>query len=127
MTKKRRLYESIANLMVSFASADYALCAFKLLHYRDDRDDLARARCKRADERRIARRAPRESKKEGGKLNLYASLSGNSIDVILPTFQKRFAGVTVDHTDATADKLIARIVAEGSPTRSAPGCRTSRR
>jgi len=68
-----------------------------------------------------------KAKKEGGKLNLYASLSGNSIDVILPTFQKRFAGVTVDHTDATADKLIARIVAEGSPTRSAPGCRTSRR
>ncbi len=54
-----------------------------------------------------------KAKKEGGKLNLYASLSGNSIDVILPAFQKRFAGVTVDHTDATADKLIARIVAEG--------------
>jgi iron(III) transport system substrate-binding protein len=54
-----------------------------------------------------------KAKKEGGKLNLYASLSGNSIDVILPTFQKRFPGVTVDHTDATGDKLIARIVAEG--------------
>src|SRR6266508_27697 len=54
-----------------------------------------------------------KAKKEGGKLNLYASLSGNSIDVILPAFQKRFPGVTVDHTDATADKLIARIVAEG--------------
>ena len=54
-----------------------------------------------------------KTKKEGGKLNLYASLSGNSIDVILPAFQKRFPGVTVDHTDATGDKLIARIVAEG--------------
>jgi iron(III) transport system substrate-binding protein len=54
-----------------------------------------------------------KAKKEGGKLNLYASLSGNSVDVILPAFQKRFPGVTVDHTDATADKLIARIVAEG--------------
>ena len=31
-----------------------------------------------------------KTKKEGGKLNLYASLSGNSIDVILPAFQKRF-------------------------------------
>ena len=51
-----------------------------------------------------------KTKKEGGKLNLYASLSGNSIDVILPAFQKRFPGVTVDHTDATGDKLIARIV-----------------
>jgi hypothetical protein len=37
-----------------------------------------------------------KTKKEGGKLNLYASLSGNSIDVILPAFQKRFPGVTVD-------------------------------
>jgi ABC-type glycerol-3-phosphate transport system substrate-binding protein len=54
-----------------------------------------------------------KAKKEGGKLNLYASLSGNSIDVILPAFQKRFPGVTVDHFDATGDKLIARIVAEG--------------
>jgi iron(III) transport system substrate-binding protein len=54
-----------------------------------------------------------KAKKEGGKLNLYASLSQNSIDVILPAFQKRFPGVTVDHTDATGDKLIARIVAEG--------------
>jgi iron(III) transport system substrate-binding protein len=54
-----------------------------------------------------------KAKKEGGKLNLYASLSGSSIDVILPAFQKRFPGITVDHIDATGDKLIARIVAEG--------------
>jgi iron(III) transport system substrate-binding protein len=54
-----------------------------------------------------------KAKKEGGKLNLYASLSANSIEVILPAFMKRFPAVTVDHTDATGDKLIARIVAEG--------------
>jgi iron(III) transport system substrate-binding protein len=54
-----------------------------------------------------------KAKKEGDKLNLYASLSQNSIDVILPAFQKRFPGITVDHFDATGDKLIARIVAEG--------------
>ena len=54
-----------------------------------------------------------KAKKEGGKLNLYASLSANSIEVILPAFMKRFPGITVDHTDATGDKLIARIVAEG--------------
>ena len=53
-----------------------------------------------------------KAKKEGGKLNLYASLSSASIDGILPAFQKRFPGITVDHTDATGDKLIARIVAE---------------
>jgi len=54
-----------------------------------------------------------KAKKEGGKLNLYASLSANSIEVIFPAFSKRFPGLTVDHTDATGDKLIARIVAEG--------------
>lgn len=54
-----------------------------------------------------------KAKKEGGKLNLYPSLSANSIEVILPAFMKRFPGITVDHTDATGDKLIARIVAEG--------------
>ena len=54
-----------------------------------------------------------KAKKEGGKLNLYASLSANSIEVILPAFSKRFPGLSVDHTDATGDKLIARIVAEG--------------
>ncbi len=54
-----------------------------------------------------------KAKKEGGKLNIYASLSANSIEVILPAFMKRFPGITVDHTDATGDKLIARIVAEG--------------
>jgi iron(III) transport system substrate-binding protein len=53
-----------------------------------------------------------KAKKKGGKLNLYASLSANSIEVILPAFMKRFSGITVDHTDATGDKLIARIVAE---------------
>ncbi len=54
-----------------------------------------------------------KAKKEGGKLNLYASLSANSIEVIFPAFMKRFPGIAVDHTDATGDKLIARIVAEG--------------
>lgn len=54
-----------------------------------------------------------KAKREGGKLNLYASLSSASIDGILPAFQKRFPGIVVDHTDATGDKLIARIVAEG--------------
>ena len=60
------------------------------------------------------------AKKEGGKLNLYASLSGASIEVILPAFQKRFPGIVVDHTDATGDKLIARIVTEGRGGRVIP-------
>jgi ABC-type Fe3+ transport system substrate-binding protein len=32
--------------------------------------------------------------------------------VILPAFMKRFPGVTIDHIDATADQLLARIVSE---------------
>lgn len=39
--------------------------------------------------------------KKGGKLNLYASLSANSVKDILPAFMKRFPGITADHTGAT--------------------------
>jgi iron(III) transport system substrate-binding protein len=53
-----------------------------------------------------------KAKKEGGKLNLYVALSQRSIEVILPAFMKRFPGVIIDHFDATADKLVARHVAE---------------
>jgi iron(III) transport system substrate-binding protein len=53
-----------------------------------------------------------KAKKEGGKLTIYAALSARSMEVILPAFMKRFPGVTIDHIDATADKLLARIVAE---------------
>lgn len=53
-----------------------------------------------------------KAKKEGGKLTIYAALSAKSMEVILPAFMKRFPGVIIDHIDATADQLIARIVAE---------------
>jgi iron(III) transport system substrate-binding protein len=53
-----------------------------------------------------------KAKKEGGKLTLYAALSARSMEVILPAFTKRFPAVSIDHIDATADKLLARIVAE---------------
>ena len=51
-------------------------------------------------------------KKEGGKLTIYAALSARSMEVILPTFLKRFPAVTLEHIDATADQLLARIAAE---------------
>ncbi|HXG52365.1 MAG TPA: extracellular solute-binding protein [candidate division Zixibacteria bacterium] len=51
-------------------------------------------------------------KREGGKLTIYAALSARSMEVIFPAFKKRFPAVTLDHIDATADKLLARIVAE---------------
>jgi iron(III) transport system substrate-binding protein len=53
-----------------------------------------------------------KAKKEGGKLTVYAALSARSMEVILPAFMKRFPGVTVDHIDATADQLLARISTE---------------
>ena len=53
-----------------------------------------------------------KAKKEGGKLTLYAPLSARAMEVIPQAFMKRFPGVTVDHIDATPDKLLARIVTE---------------
>jgi iron(III) transport system substrate-binding protein len=53
-----------------------------------------------------------KAKKEGGKLTLYAPLSARAMDVIPAAFMKRFPGVTVEHIDATPDKLLARIVTE---------------
>jgi ABC-type glycerol-3-phosphate transport system substrate-binding protein len=51
-------------------------------------------------------------KKEAGKLAIYAALSARSMEIILPAFLKRFPAVTLDHIDATADQLLARIAAE---------------
>jgi iron(III) transport system substrate-binding protein len=53
-----------------------------------------------------------KAKKEGGKLTLYAPLSARAMEVIPAGFMKRFPGVTVEHIDATPDKLLARIVTE---------------
>jgi iron(III) transport system substrate-binding protein len=53
-----------------------------------------------------------KAKKEGGKLTLYAPLSARAMEVIPAGFMKRFPGMTVDHIDATPDKLLARIVTE---------------
>jgi iron(III) transport system substrate-binding protein len=49
---------------------------------------------------------------EGGKLSFYGTLAQINAQVVLPTFEKRFPGIKVDHVDATADKLIARAMAE---------------
>ena len=53
-----------------------------------------------------------EKAKKEGKITLYAPLSPHAMSVIPPAFMKRFPGVTVDHIDATSDKLIARVLAE---------------
>ena len=53
-----------------------------------------------------------EKAKKEGRITLYAPLSPNAMSVIPPAFMKRFPGVSVDHIDATSDKLIARVLAE---------------
>jgi iron(III) transport system substrate-binding protein len=50
--------------------------------------------------------------KEGGTLNFYGVLAQINAERILPVFEKRFAGVKINHVDATADKLAARAITE---------------
>jgi iron(III) transport system substrate-binding protein len=49
---------------------------------------------------------------EGGTLNFYGTLAQINAEIILPLFEKRFPGIKVNHVDATADQLAARIIAE---------------
>ena len=53
-----------------------------------------------------------EKAKKEGKITLYAPLSAQAMTVVPAAFMKRFPGITVDHIDATSDKLIARVLAE---------------
>src|SRR5687767_2098425 len=50
--------------------------------------------------------------KEGGGLNFYGTLAQINAEKILPVFEKRFAGIKINHIDATSDKLVARAVSE---------------
>ena len=61
-----------------------------------------------------------EKAKKEGRITLYAPLSPQAMSVIPPAFMKRFPGVTVDHIDATSDKLIARVMAEQRGDASLP-------
>ena len=49
---------------------------------------------------------------EGGTLNFYGTLAQINAETILPAFEKRFPGVKINHVDATADQLAARVIAE---------------
>lgn len=53
-----------------------------------------------------------EKAKKEGKVTVYAPLSARAMTVVPAAFMKRFPGITVDHIDATSDKLIARVLAE---------------
>jgi len=49
---------------------------------------------------------------EGGTLNFYGTLAQSAAGKVLPVFEKRFAGIKINHLDATSDKLLARAIAE---------------
>src|SRR2546426_2149900 len=50
--------------------------------------------------------------KEGGTLNLYGTLTPTTAVAVLPIFEKRFPGIKVQNTGASADKIVARAISE---------------
>jgi len=50
--------------------------------------------------------------KNEGRVVIYAASSTNTEEIVFPAFEKRFPGITVNHVNATADKLVARAIAE---------------
>jgi len=50
--------------------------------------------------------------KAEGRVVVYAAASTNTEQIVFPAFEKRFPGIKVNHVNATADKLLARAIAE---------------
>jgi iron(III) transport system substrate-binding protein len=50
--------------------------------------------------------------KAEGRVVVYAAASTNTEQIVFPDFEKRFPGIKVNHVNATADKLLARAIAE---------------
>ena len=50
--------------------------------------------------------------KKEGRVVVYAPLSAKTEEIVFPAFRKRFPGITIEHVDATSDKLVARAIAE---------------
>ena len=50
--------------------------------------------------------------KSEGRVVVYAAASTNTEQIVFPAFEKRFPGIKVSHVNATADKLLARAIAE---------------
>ncbi len=53
-----------------------------------------------------------EAAKAEGKVSLYSSLNTDDAAKILPAFQTRFPGIKVDHTRASGETLVQRVVTE---------------
>jgi iron(III) transport system substrate-binding protein len=50
--------------------------------------------------------------KAEGRVVIYAAASTRTEEIVFPAFEKRFPGIRVNHVNATADKLVARAIAE---------------
>ena len=50
--------------------------------------------------------------KEGGTLTLYGTLTPTTAAAVLPVFEKRFPGINVQNTGASADQIVARSISE---------------
>src|SRR5512145_980671 len=50
--------------------------------------------------------------KAEGRVVVYAAASTNTEQIVFPAFEKRFPRIKVNHVNATADKLLARAIAE---------------
>ena len=50
--------------------------------------------------------------KKEARVVVYAPLSAKTEEIVFPAFRKRFPGITIEHVDATSDKLVARAIAE---------------
>ncbi len=53
-----------------------------------------------------------EAAKAEGKISLYSSLNTDDAKKILPVFEAKFPGVKVDHTRASGETLVQRVVTE---------------
>ena len=50
--------------------------------------------------------------KAEGRVVVYVAASTNTEQIVFPAFEKQFPGIKVSHVNATADKLLARAIAE---------------
>ena len=53
-----------------------------------------------------------KAKAEGGTITFYGTIAQANAEKLWPIWEKRFPGIKIEHVDATADKLVARVVAE---------------
>lgn len=53
-----------------------------------------------------------EAAKAEGKIALYSSMNNDDAKIVLPKFEQQFPGIKVDHTRATGEQLVTRLITE---------------